>query len=99
MVDQNELRAGMRELGISEHDILAILSESDYFICVDKLTELKDRVKKTFHKVALSLHPDRNNNDSVKTERFKVASNTMEYIDSLYIIPCSICIQRGRKSN
>lgn len=87
----------MRELGISDNDLIVVISSIDYFECVDRMDELKVRAKKAFHKVAFDLHPDRNNNDIEKIERFKTALMAAEYIESLYIVPCQICIQQGRK--
>ena|SRR3972149_4647969 len=97
MRQPNTLLDGLRELGLAYDDLVAPSRGTDYFDCIDKLDNLESRAKKAFHKAALDLHPDRNGGSVSKTDRFKVMAETLSYIESLFIVPCPICIQRGRK--
>lgn len=83
--EQAQIVRGFQALGVHPSDLQAVLEQADYATCKKKLAELKDKVKKSFRKVVLLLHPDVNGGDAEKTELFKVVCRIKEDIEKLSI--------------
>lgn len=73
----------MSLLGLQQADFRAVEQAPSFEVAAQRLNELKARTKKQFRKVALELHPDRTNNDPVKTEDFKLVSAAVEDIERI----------------
>ena len=73
----------MTLLGLTQNDFRAIEHAPSFEVGQQRLAELKARVKKQFRKVALVLHPDRTDNDPVRTEAFKLVASVVDDIEKL----------------
>lgn len=82
--DAQVVRA-MQLLGLTQADFLAIQKAPTFAAGQQALEVLKERTRKQFKRVAMDLHPDRTNNDPVKTEDFKLVSSAVDDIDRLQL--------------
>jgi hypothetical protein len=73
----------MQLLNLTQEDFRSIERAPTFEVGQQMLVVLKDRVKKQFRKVALELHPDRTNNDPVKTDEFKLVAAVVDDIEKL----------------
>jgi hypothetical protein len=78
-----QISQAMQLLGLSQGDFQAVQRAPSFEVAQQRLTELKERAKKGFRKVALVLHPDRTNNDPDKTEAFKLVAAVVDDIEKL----------------
>lgn len=82
LTDAQALRA-MQLLNLSQEDFRSIEQAPTLEAGQQMLAALKERMKKQFRKVALELHPDRTNNDPVKTDEFKLVAAVVDDIEKL----------------
>lgn len=72
-------------LGVTEQDLASCVRGESIEECRLKLDELKKRVKKSYRKVSLDLHPDRTRGDEEKLKLFKVVSRLCSEIQKMEI--------------
>jgi hypothetical protein len=85
MIGYNKMQA-LGELGVRAPDLEAV-QRAPYPQSERMLRGLKDRVKKNWRQLAFMLHPDRTQNDPVKTERLKQLTEVKEEFDRVQVVP------------
>lgn len=85
-IDQAKVLQAVEALGITVADVEGI-RRSPFPQAQTMLQALKDRAKKNYKKLAFELHPDRTNNDPVKTDLFKVLGQVLADIEKLQVRP------------
>lgn len=84
--DQQVVRA-MTILGVRPQDFRDIEQAPSFEEGQKRLVAFKARVKASFRRAAMELHPDKTNNDPVKTEDFKLISAAAEEVEGLNFRP------------
>ena len=74
---------GMTRLGVTPQDFRVLQTAPTLDAANKMLDELKVRVKKSFRRAAMELHPDKNGGDEAKTEEFKRLSALVDEVDKL----------------
>jgi hypothetical protein len=74
-------------LGICRDDFRAVEGGASFEESRERLVVLKERVKRHFRQLALTLHPDKTNNDPAKTEDFKLVSAAVDEISAMELSP------------
>ena len=82
--DAQLLRA-MNMLEVRPEDFRHIEAATSLDECQQRFTTLKERVRKRFRQLATQLHPDKTNNDPVKTEDFKLVAAAVDELDKLRV--------------
>ena len=77
----------LRELGVNIPNDFDQIQRLPFPQAKQMLNDLKERVKKSFRKIAPELHPDKTGGDSVKTEKFKLLVQVQQAFEKIDIQP------------
>lgn len=81
--ERAQIERGFQALGVSPAELQQVLQQPSFAECQVYLEALKDKVRKSFKKLAFELHPDRTGNDPEKTELFKVVARIRDDVEKL----------------
>jgi len=84
-MDPQDFQQGVLALGIIRSDIDQ-LRELPFEDAQARLEEIQARAKKRYRKLALELHPDRNNGDEVKAKLFNLVTQVNKQLQDLKIV-------------
>jgi len=84
LTDAQVVRA-FNMLEIRPEDFRAVEQAPSFEECQLRLAALKERVNKRWKQLALTLHPDKTNNDPAKTEDFKLVSAAVDEFDKMQV--------------
>jgi hypothetical protein len=73
--------ADLARIGVTQRDLQHNLQHPDHGECCRRLDEMKARAKKTFHKLAMDMHPDRN--PQADQELFKNITAAYDWVMNL----------------
>ena len=76
-----EIQQGATRLGLTSEALAFCQSAPSVEEANQRLADLRKQVKKTYRKLSLELHPDRNLDNQSKTEEFKVLSVAYTEVD------------------
>ena len=84
--------AALRDLGVRIPEDIDRVQRIPIDQAKALLTELKARVKHSFRKFAIELHPDKNGGDAAKTERFKLLVQVRDAFEKMDVQARPTCV-------